>query len=151
MIIIYTPGDAEPQHLDAGRMKASEIQIIERTADAPWEAVKKAMSNGDVNAMRTVAWVVKKRAQPALRYAEFDPWEDELRVRLDAREVSVYAAQLFEKYRDTPDLADAFDELRDAAFDREDAEKAIADVTAPKDPAPEPEPEMEATDASATA
>lgn len=152
MIITYSPEGAEPQHLDAGKMRASEIQIIERTADGHWGVIKEAMSEGDINALRVVAWVVKKRAEPALRFADFDPWEDELLVRLDAREVRAYAQRIVEKYRTEPkDLAEAFDELRDAAFDREDAEKAIVDVTAPKDPAPEPEPLPQAEDLSATA
>lgn len=152
MIITYSPEGAEPQHLDAGRLRASEIQIVERTADGPWGAIREAMSEGEINALRTVAYVIRKRTEPALRFADFDPWEGELRVRLDAREVRSYAARIFEKYRDNPDdLAEAFDELRDAAFDQADAEKAIADVTAPKDPAPAEEPEPMPDEPSATA
>ncbi|MET7914465.1 hypothetical protein ABZU45_00740 [Streptomyces avermitilis] len=142
MIIEYTPEGAEPQRLDAGRMRASEIQIIERTADARWDDIREAMSQGDVNAMRTVAWAIKKRTEPALRYGDFDPWDDELRVRLDARETRAYAEGIFAKFGSDPeDLAEAFEELRDVTADREACEQAIADVTAPKDPAPaEPEP-----------
>lgn len=152
MIITYSPEGAEPQHLDAGRMRASEIQIIERTVDGHWDAIREAMAEGEINALRVVAWAVKKRAEPTLRFADFDPWEGELRVRLDAREVGLWAARIFEKYRSNPDdLAEAFDELRDSAFDRADAEKAIADVTAPKDPAPAEEPEPMSVDGSATA
>jgi hypothetical protein len=146
VIIIYAPEGAEEQHLDAGRLRASEIQIVERTAAGRWADIKAAMSEGEINAMRTVAWVIKKRAEPGLRYNDFDPWEGELRVRLDAREVRAYADGIVEKYRADPDdLADAFDELRDAAFDRADAEAAIADVTAPKDPAPVEEPQSPAS------
>jgi len=152
VIITYSPEGAEPQHLDAGRMRASEIQIIERTVDGHWDAIREAMAEGEINALRVVAWAVKKRAEPTLRFADFDPWEGELRVRLDAREVGLWAARIFEKYRSNPDdLAEAFDELRDSAFDRADAEKAIADVTAPKDPAPAEEPEPMSVDGSATA
>jgi hypothetical protein len=152
VIITYSPEGAEAQHLDAGRMRASEIQIIERTADGHWDEIREAMSNGDINALRTVAWMVKKRTEPALRFTDFDPWEGELRVRLDAREVRGYATRIFDKYRDNPDdLAEAFDELRDSAFDRADADAAIADVTAPKDPAPTEEPELIPEDGSATA
>lgn len=146
MIIAYTPEGGEPQTFDAGRLRASEIQIIERTADGHWGDIKRAMSNGDINALRTVAWVIKKRQEPALRFAEFDPWEGELRVRLDAQEVQGYAEGIFEKYgADPEELAEAFDELRDAAHNREDAEAAIANVTAPKDPAPDGEPQSPAS------
>ncbi|MFE7927784.1 hypothetical protein ACFU6S_03465 [Streptomyces sp. NPDC057456] len=147
MIIIYAPAAGEEQHFDAGpgKLRASEIQIIERTAEGRWPAIKEALSQGDINAMRTVAYVLKRRAEPTLRLGQFDPFEGELRVRLDKQETQAYAEQLFEKYQGTEDLEAAFEELRDAAFDREWAESAIADVTAPKDPAPAeplPEPEM---------
>lgn len=157
MIIIYTPKDGAEQHFDAGRgqLRASEIQIIERTAPGRWADIKNGVSEGDINALRVVAWVIKKRGEPALRFNDFDPFEGELRSRLDAREVKAYAEALFEQYRADPDdLAEAFDELRDGAFDRADAEAAIADVTAPKDPAPAqaaPEPEPMPEEASATA
>ncbi|MFE7444562.1 hypothetical protein ACFU7X_29405 [Streptomyces chartreusis] len=159
MIITYTPEGGEPQHFDASRLRASEIQVIERTADAHWKEIKLAVGDGDVNAMRTVAWAIKKRQEPALRIAEFDPWEDELRVRLDGREVRSYATRFVEKYGDRPeDLADAFAELRELAFDREDCESAIADATAPKDqasadpePAPQPEQAEQESPASAIA
>lgn len=152
MIIKYTPGEGgEPQHYDAGRLRASEIQVIERTADDRWVDVKEAMSQGDINAMRVVAWVIQRRTNAALRYGDFDPFEGELRVLLDAKETRAYAHGIFEKYGDNPDdLAEAFDELRDAAHDREACEQAIADVTAPKDPAP-PEPEPDESPASPSA
>ncbi|GLP71037.1 hypothetical protein TUSST3_76570 [Streptomyces sp. TUS-ST3] len=144
MIIVYEPEGSERQTFNAGRgkLRASEIQIIERTADARWPDIKEGVGRGDIHAMRVVVWAIRKRTEPALRFGDFDPFEGELYSRLDAGEVRAYAESLFEQYRENPDdLAEAFDELRDVAFDREDAEKAIADVTAPKDPAPAPEPE----------
>lgn len=155
MIIEYTPEGAETEVLDAGRMRASEVQIIERTADMKWDAVRAGLREGDVTAVRTVAYVLKRRAQPALRLADFDPFEDEIVVRLDAREVENMAADIFEVFGDKPeDLAAAFDELREAAFDREACELAIKEVQAPKAPAPGPEPretEAASMDGSATA
>lgn len=139
MIIEYTPEGGETQRLDAGRLRASEIQIIERTADRPWDDIKAAMRVGEITALRTVAWAVKKRTEPTLRYSEFDPFEDELRVRLDARETRAYAEAIVERYGSDPDeLAKAFEELREVAADREACEAAIADVTAPKAPVPSP-------------
>lgn len=146
MIIEYTPDGAEPQHFDAGRLRASEIQIIERTADGRWADIKDAMSEGDIGAMRVAAWAIRKRAEPSLRLADFDPFEDELRVRLDAREVRAYAERIYAKWGSEPDnLAEAFEELRESAFDREACEQVIADVTAPKDPAPAEQPQSPAS------
>ena len=142
MIIEYTADGSDPQRFDAGRLRASEIQVIERTADGHWRDIKSAMADGDINALRTVAWVIKKRQEPTLRFSDFDPFEDELRVLLDAREVRGYAEGIVEKYAGQPeDMAEAFGELREVAADREACEQAIADATAPKDPAPEAEPE----------
>ncbi|MFJ1808548.1 MULTISPECIES: hypothetical protein [unclassified Streptomyces] len=152
MIIVYAPADGEEQHFDAGpgKLRASEIQIIERTADGRWPDIKEGMREGDINALRTVAYVLKRRAEPTLRFAQFDPFEGELRARLDRQETQAFAEYLFDKYEGTDDLGDAFEELRDASFDREWAEAAIADVTAPKGQAPaDPETEKE-TDASLT-
>jgi hypothetical protein len=145
LIIKYTPADGEAQTFDVGRLRASEIQIVERTADRSWAALKDAMGDGDVNAMRVAAWVVMKRTEPSLRFGDFDPWEDEMRAFLDARETRAFAQKLYAKYgADPQELAEAFDELRDATADIEGCEQAIADVTAPKDPAPdEPEPQAE--------
>jgi hypothetical protein len=149
VIIQYSPEGSEPQRFDAGRLRASEIQVIERTADGRWADIKGAMAGGDINALRTVAWAIRKRTEPALRFAEFDPFEDELRALLDAREVRAYAEGIVDKYGTDPEqLAAAFAELRDVAADREACEQTITDVTAPKDPAPA---EGQQSPASATA
>ncbi|MGD6761350.1 hypothetical protein ACOKM5_20665 [Streptomyces sp. BH097] len=151
MIIEYTPQGGQTEILDAGRMRASEVQIIERTADMKWVAVLSGMEDGDITAIRVVGWVVKKRNNPSMRLAEFDPFDDEVRVRLDAKEVPQYAAQLVARFGDEPEkLADAFDELRDAAFDREACELAIKEATAPKAPAPSPEQEPTTASGSPT-
>lgn len=153
MIIVYEPEGSEKLPFDAGRgkLRASEIQIIERTADARWPDLKEGVANGDIHAMRVVVWAIRKRTEPGLRFGDFDPFEGELYSRLDAREVRDYAETLFETHQNDPDdLAEAFEQLLDVAFDREAANAAIADVTAPKDtaPAPEPEPLPEGTEAA---
>jgi hypothetical protein len=143
LIIIHTPEGGAEERLDAGRLRASEIQIVERTADRPWAQIKLGLGDGEINALRVVGWIVKKRAQPTLRFAEFDPWEGEIRSRLDARETRAYAEAFVQKFATDPEqLAAAFDELRDSAAEPEVCEQIIADVTAPKDPAP-PEPAAE--------
>ncbi|MGW7239739.1 hypothetical protein [Streptomyces sp. NPDC054804] len=143
MIIFYEPADGTPQRFEAGhgRLRASEIQVIERTAGEPWAKIKEQISDGNLNAMRVVVWALLKRSQPALKFGEFDPFEGELRSRLDEREVRGFAEAFVAKFADEPEeLAEAFDELRESAADAEVADRVIADVTAPKAPAPEPEP-----------
>jgi hypothetical protein len=148
VIILYTPEGGEPETLDARRLRASEVQIVERTADMKWDEVRRGLRMGDVTSIRTVAWVLKKRTEPSLRFTAFDPFEDELLVKLDGREVEEFAAELFAQFRNDPeDLASAWDELRDAAHDKEACELAIKAAQAPKDQVPALKP----TDGSATA
>lgn len=138
MIIFYSNDGGTPQRLDASKLRASEIQVIERTADGRWSDIRTAALEGEINAMRVIAWTIKKRTEPALRFKDFDPYEGELRVRLDDREVRAFAEATLERYKTDPDdLAEAFEELRESAADPEKVDAVIAEVTAPKDPAPE--------------
>lgn len=142
MIIEYTPEGGQTETYDASRLRASEIQIIERTADMRWEAVKEGLLDGDITARRTVAWALKKRTQTDLRLAAFDPFEDEITVKLDARETAAYAAKIVTELADKPEsMATAFEELRGAAVDAEACELAIKEAQAPKAPDPTPVPE----------
>jgi hypothetical protein len=146
VIIFYEPADGVHQRFEAGkgRLRASEIQIIERTAGEPWGTIKEAISAGNLNAMRVVVWAIKKRSQPALKFAEFDPYEGELYSRLDELETRGFAEAFVAKFAGEPEkLAEAFEELRESAETVEVADMVIAEVTAPKDPAPKPEPEPE--------
>ncbi|MEV6651192.1 hypothetical protein [Streptomyces sp. NPDC051219] len=132
MIITYTPEGGEEQQLDAGRLRTSEIQIVERTADLVWPDVRQGLKDGNVTAIRAVAWVLLKRDQPGLKYGEFDPFEDQLGVRLDPREVERYAEFLTEAYRDEPEaLEAAMAELQDAALDQDHATQVIAEAANP--------------------
>ncbi|MGW8703239.1 hypothetical protein ACWGOK_41110, partial [Streptomyces eurythermus] len=75
MIIFYSCDGGTPQRFDAGlgKLRASEIQVIERTADGRWSEIREAAANGDLAAMRVIAYVLKRRAEPALRFQDFDP------------------------------------------------------------------------------
>ena len=132
MIIIFTPEAGVEQQLDAGRLRTSEIQVAERTADMVWADIRQGLQDGNVTALRTVAWVLLKRANPSLRYSEFDPYEDELQIKLDRREVQRFADALAAELRGKPaDLAAAMAELRDVALDQEHAAKVIEEAVAP--------------------
>lgn len=141
MIIVYTPEGGEPERLDAGRLRASEIQIAESNSDRPWDQLKSGLLDADITAVRVLAWVIKKRQNPTLRLSAFDPFEDELKVKLDSREVHGYARELFGRYgQDPAELAGAWAELRAAADDPQVAEIAIKEQeqTAAEDGTPGP-------------
>ncbi|WP_371624044.1 hypothetical protein OG245_15135 [Streptomyces sp. NBC_01116] len=137
MIIIHTPDGGEPERLDAGRLRASEIQIAESNSDRPWALLKGGLVDGDITAIRVLAWVIKKRQNPTLRLSAFDPFEDEVQVKLDAKETHRYAAEMFTRYgQDPAELAGAWEELREAADDPAIADAAIKEQTEAQAPGP---------------
>lgn len=143
MIIVYTPEGGEPEQYDARALKVSEASIVSRTIDQKWGEIKAGLPDEDLDAMRAIVWVLKKRTAPSLRFAEVDPGVDEMVTRFDRQEVVTYVENAF-RIRDTdPDitseqLAAALADFPAAAADRDHAEQVIAEMTAeaPKDPAP---------------
>lgn len=87
MIIVYTPEGEEPQQYDARTLLSSEAAIVARTIDQKWPAIKEGLTRDDLDAMRGVVWVLRKRHAPTLRFAEFDPGVEELTTRYDKREI----------------------------------------------------------------
>lgn len=145
MIIVYRPDGGEEQHLNARTLRVSEVSIVSRTIDQKWPQIQQGLSDEDLDAMRGVAWVIRKRTEPGLRFGDFDPGVDELTTRLDKSEVEAYVTGAVLVARQEPDVDE--DRVRDlvegvvlvAALDIEHAQltidKALAE--APKDPGQE--------------
>ncbi|MFM9542327.1 hypothetical protein [Streptomyces turgidiscabies] len=147
MIIVYTPAGGEPEEFDASTLRVSEVSIVQRTIDMKWEAIKDGLAEEDIDAMRGVAWVLKKRSQMSLRFAEFDPGITEMVTRMDKREVTDYVQDSFQLVGTEPAMtreavAHALRKLPLAAYDREHAEQLIAELA--KDPKDQPEQAKEA-------
>ncbi|MFD8687858.1 hypothetical protein [Streptomyces sp. NPDC059651] len=87
MIIVYTPEGGEPEQYDARTLLSSEASIVARTIDMKWPAIKEGLTRDDLDAMRGVVWVLRKRHAPTLRFAEFDPGVEELTTRYDKAEI----------------------------------------------------------------
>ncbi|MGW7195551.1 hypothetical protein [Streptomyces chryseus] len=142
MIIEYRPEGGTAERYDAERLRVSEVQIVERTADRKWAQIQQGLREDDATAMRTVVFVIKKRSSPALRLAEFDPYKSELRTLFDGQEVASWVKRLMQKISDPEQLAKALEELTDPDLvaDTDEAAHIIADLTgaadAPKAPAP---------------
>lgn len=86
MIVVYTPAGGEPEHYDAKTLLTSEASIVARTVDMKWPEVKSGLVDEDLDAMRGVVWVLKKRHASTLRFGEFDPGVDEMVTRYDKDE-----------------------------------------------------------------
>ncbi|TXS36923.1 hypothetical protein [Streptomyces sp. OR43] len=100
MIIVYTPADGEPEQYDARTLLSSEAAIVGRTIDQKWPAIKEGLTRDDLDAMRGVVWVLRKRHAPTLRFAEFDPGVEELTTRYDKTEIEEWVNNGF-AYRAT--------------------------------------------------
>lgn len=148
MFIVYDPQDGEPEHFDARTLRVSETSIAQRTIDRKWGEIEQGIRDEDLECLRVVAWIIKKRSQPSLRFGEFDPLIGELYMRLDKDEVVAWLEGAMAIAAASPDAT--ADDIRvavagfpNAALDREHAERMIEEmVTDPKDePDPQPRPE----------
>lgn len=144
MIIVYTPADGEPEHYDVRSLKVSEVSIVSRTIDQKWPVIREGLAEDDLDAMRGIVWVIKKRTNPSLRFGEFDPGVDEMVTRLDKTEVEAYVRECVAIAAQDPDvtseqIAHALRNVPDMALDAEHAQRVIEEMTEddPKDSADE--------------
>lgn len=150
MIIVYTPADGEPEQYDARTLLASEASIVARTVDMKWPQVKEGLPEEDLDAMRAVVWILKKRHTPTLRFGEFDPGVDDMITRFDKTEIENWIDGAFDAMGTDPEvtadkIAYALRKVPEAAADPEHAEayiekcRAVAEAGG-KDPEAEPVP-----------
>ena len=155
MIVVYTPAGGEPEQYDPRTLLTSEAALISSTIDMKWPAVRDALTEDDLEAMRAIVWVLKRREQQGLRYGAFDPGVEELSTRYDRREVENWFSNAFTLGLADPDvtpdqIAAALDGVPDQAADPEHArafleqcraehEKAAEEGKGP-DPDPSPAP-----------
>jgi hypothetical protein len=134
VIILYRPEGQDEQHFDMRRLRTSEAQIIERTTDMKWAAIKAGVRADDPTALRGVAWALLKRERPTLRWSEFDPGIEELTSRFDALEVAGYAAEILAMPEEERGTSVA--ELRFWAFDPAGVDAALEEAASPKEAPP---------------
>ncbi|MFD7978896.1 hypothetical protein [Streptomyces sp. NPDC059071] len=139
MLVVYTPAEGPVEELDVRSVRTNEASIASRTADMTWKQIKERLAEDDPEAMRIVAWIIKKRSQPSLRLQDFDPLVEELSVRLSRDEVKEWATESFAAIDDGATPEQVLLVLRpiiDASVDPEYARELILQLaTAPKDPA----------------
>lgn len=156
MIVVYTPQDGEPQHYDASSLRVSEAAIVQRTVDMKWQEVLKGLEDDDLEAMRGIVWVIRKRTEPTLRYGDFDPGVLEMTSRMDNKEIERWLTVMLDSI-DTDVPRETVEEivssrLDEVAVDPEYARGLLAARAGdPKEAAPEAdsEPPQEETAADA--
>jgi hypothetical protein len=147
LIVVYTPAGGEPEQYDASALRVSEASILQRTIDQKWAKIQEGLQEDDLDAMRGVVWVLKKRSNPSLRFGEIDPLVGEMTTRMDAREVESWVDHSFASADSDSDLttemvaAILLERLPGVAADPEHARRLVeARAKAPKaDPAPDAE------------
>lgn len=149
MIIVYTPEGADPEQYDARTLLSSEASIVARTIDEKWPAIKEGLARDDLDAMRGIVWILRKRHAPTLRFGDFDPGVEELTTRYDKREIEDWVDNGF-AYRATDptvtieQVVIALGEVPESAADPEHARayierrrvEAVEAESQGKDPAP---------------
>ncbi|WP_329114436.1 hypothetical protein [Streptomyces sp. NBC_01353] len=147
MIIVYTPAEGEVEHFDARSLRVSEVAIVSRTIDQPLsrQQLHTALSEEDLDVLRGVAWVIKKRGNPSLRFGDFDPGFEEMCTRIDRKEAEQWAeatAQIAWQQPDaTPETVLARLLIVPAtALDREHAQDVIKRLA--KAPKEDPDPSL---------
>ncbi|MFJ8871094.1 hypothetical protein ACIRD6_35745 [Streptomyces sp. NPDC102473] len=95
MIVEYTPEGGEPERYNARKLLSSEAAAVGRALGMKWPEVKEALGEDDPEAMRAVAWVMRKRQEPQLRFSDFDPGVDEIALKWDEREITAYVDEAF--------------------------------------------------------
>ncbi|MEU0991930.1 hypothetical protein [Streptomyces sp. NPDC005953] len=135
MIIVYTPEDGEPEQYDARTLLTSEASILQRTLDMKWQEIKDGLPYDDLDAMRGIVWILKKREQSTLRFGEFDPGTETMTARWDRREITEMLTEGVRVGRASPDIDDEIiaDALRGHvanAADREHAEAVLVELLA---------------------
>jgi len=162
LIIVYTPADGAEEQFDVRTLLTSEASIVQRTIGMKWAEVQQGLEADDPEAMRGVAWVIRKRGNPNLRFGDFDPRIGELTTRMDKREVTEYLENAFalaEQDEDVTreDVARVCQRIVAVAADPEHAELLLAEMakdpkeeTAAEEPGPSQEPEESASTSTPT-
>ncbi|MFF8659459.1 hypothetical protein [Streptomyces huasconensis] len=159
MIIVYTPAGGEAEQYDAKTLRVSEVSIVQRTIDMKWGEIKEGLGVEDLDAMRGIVWVLKKRSTPSLRWNDFDPGVTEMVTRMDRDETRDYINNAVQIMTEDPEVSReavmaALGEVPSACIDPEYAEAQIAAVAdgpkeapaeqvtpeAPTSPQPSPSP-----------
>ncbi|MFD5370824.1 hypothetical protein [Streptomyces sp. NPDC127103] len=136
MIIVHTPEGGETERFDIRTIRTSEASIITRliASDLSWPQIKARAGDGDPDALRTIAFVIKKRTAPSLRVEDFDPIADELQVKMDHKEIDVWAELAAERLGPfdgpieaaRPALSVILDDADDTAYAEATIERLLA-------------------------
>ncbi len=117
-----------------GRFRAKEIEAVESRTKMNWGTdFKQALLQGNMLARRAMLWTLTRRDHPKMRFEDLDPFDDEVKVELNAQEWQEY----FDEIEKAPLKPGASEEDREgilAVIAKEIADaKAAEDEASPND------------------
>jgi phosphodiesterase/alkaline phosphatase D-like protein len=135
MFVTYTPqdpADGEPREwtFTAGRVRASEAQLLEREFGENWDNFTMGVQSGSMKARRVLLWHLLRRDHPMLRFDDVpDFFADELTVEMEVAELApmidrISKANLPAEKREQ--IVAALDLAMSDAMAREDERVALA-------------------------
>ncbi|MFF9270424.1 hypothetical protein [Streptomyces rochei] len=90
MIITFTQDDGTVEELSTDDLSAREAATIEAAmGGAQWQRIEALLQLQDPTALRAVVWAHRKRAQPDLKFEDFDipNWRRRLKARITRPEI----------------------------------------------------------------
>lgn len=74
MILVYTPDEGEEQRWDLAEVKVTfaEAKAAEKAGGVAWRKLEQALTDGNVEALQAAVWVLRKRDEPTLRFADLE-------------------------------------------------------------------------------
>lgn len=104
MIVIYSPDEGEQQRwlFSPRTLMAVEAEAIERVTGLTFMEFGQALVRGSMAALRALVWVLLKRQEPTLKFADVDFPIGAVTTELDDDE----RAKAAERIRADPDLDD---------------------------------------------
>ncbi|AKN71227.1 hypothetical protein QR97_16700 [Streptomyces sp. PBH53] len=134
MIVSYTHDDGTVEQVSTDELSTVESAAIEKVTGSDWAAVERALRVQDPTAMRAVLWTHRKRANPPLRFSDFDvpAWKRRLKARLEREEIEEIVEELLRDDDSEQAQGEALHYLRKFAHDPADVDAVWADATGPK-------------------
>lgn len=125
MILVYTPDTGDEKRWDLAEVKVTfaEAKAAERAGNFTWRKLEQELTDGNVEALQAAVWVLRKRDEPTLRFADLESLPiDAIRTEYSADEKAFLKASV----EADPDMTDSEKEAALAVL-------GLTDEPSPKD------------------
>lgn len=106
MILVYKPDTGDEKRWDLAEVKVTfaEAKAAEHAGNFTWRKLEQELTDGNVEALQAAVWVLRKRDEPTLRFADLESLPiDSVRTEYSADEKAFLKASV----EADPDMTDA--------------------------------------------